>query len=230
MFNITEFKSRINKHGGPGKNNLFVVEFSPINIPDIAFTSDLRFFCQSIVMPGINLELMSYRPSGIGYPEYMPVSATPDQMNAVFMMDSNHKVLSFFHNWINGVVNVTGGAGPNQSGLEQREINYKSDYSTRMTIKHYSTYNENSFYEGIYDGVYPTQVSSLNMSWSDNTLATLTVNFAYNRIQYSGIRNQSFEESRLFANEKPPTTQGIVTPLVINNFSINDIDSGVASL
>jgi hypothetical protein len=228
MFNISEFKTRLNKHGGPARNSLFVVSFAPINIPDVSFTDDLRFFCQNIVMPGINLELMPYRPTGVGYPEFMPMNATPDQMNAVFMMDSNHKVLSFFHNWINSVVNISGGAGADASGLEQREINYKSDYSTRMTIRHFSTYSQTQYYEGIYDGVFPTQVSSINLSWAEEGMATLPVNFAYNRIQYSGIRNLSFETSRFFIDAQKSVAQGGVSiPRVISDFSIRDIDAGV---
>lgn len=209
MFNISEFKSRINRHGGPAKTNLFVVTFGAGNIPGIISTDDLRFFCQSVAMPGVNLELMSYKEGGIGYPEFMPMDASPDSLNAIFMMDSNHKILSFFHRWINSVINVNATRGPIPAGLEPKEINYKSNYTTTMTIDFYSAYDNTKFYRSTFGGVFPTQVGSLNLSWSDNdTLAVLPVNFSYNQMFHEGVQTISPEQSRFLLSQDNSTLRG----------------------
>lgn len=231
MFNINEFKSRMNKYGGLARTSLFVVRFSSRNIPNIIPADDLRFFCQTITMPGINIDTMPYKVSGLGYHEDMPMSSTPDPMNAVFLMDNNHKILSFFHNWINSVVNVSGENGPNTAQLERKEINYKENYVTSMDIDLFSYDNQNSFYRCTYDGVYPTQVSSVNLNWGDTeAAATLSVNFSYSRMIYSGFKNVSFEESRHFNPIEFSIPYGNNIRQIIQEFDQNKIEDGISSL
>jgi hypothetical protein len=177
-------------------------------------------------MPGINLELMQYRPNGIGYPEFMPMNATPESLNGVFMLDSNHRIMTFFHRWINSVVNVSGDAGATSAGLEQKEINYKENYTTSMDIDLFSVHDQSRFYRCSYDGVYPTQVGSLTLNWSDNdAIATLPVNFSYNRMRYSGFENISFEQSRLFTSTQNSIPQNLTTSQIIRGFDQRIIDS-----
>lgn len=232
MFNISEFKSRINKFGGPGRTSLFVVKFAQRGVPsEFISTDDLRFFCQTITVPGINLELMQYRQSGVGYPEFMPMNSIPDNMNAVFLLDSNHRIISFFHNWINSVVNVSGSAGPSNRGLEQKEINYKSDYTTSMEIDMFSYHDTSSFYRCIYDGVFPTQVGSLNLNWNDsNSYATVPVNFSYNRLVYSGFEEIRNENSRFFTGEQTSIVQNLTLQQIVRDFDQRFIDIGAAPL
>lgn len=226
-FNISEFKARMDRHGGPARTSLFVVRFADGNIPsNIISTADLSFFCQTITMPGINLELMPYRQGGIGYPEFMPMNSSPENLNAVFMLDSNNRVMSFFHNWINSVVNVGGNAGTTTAGLEQKEINYKSNYTTTMEIDFFSTTDPLRFYRCRYDGVFPTQVGSLNLNWSDNDgFATMPVNFSYNRIQYAGFQNISFENSRLFTSQETSVPRNTIISRTILGLKQRDIDA-----
>lgn len=232
MFNISEFKSRIQRHGGPARTSLFVVRFGANgNIPGFISTDDMRFFCQTITMPGINLELMSYRRGGIGYPEFMPMNSSPESLNGVFMLDSNHRIMSFFHNWINSVVNVNGSSGPSSRGLEQKEINYKSDYTTTMEIDFFSTYDQNRIYRCIYDGVFPTQVGSLTLNWSDNdSIASLPINFSYNKMRYSGFESISFENSRFFKSTQDSIIQNNQITQTIRGFDQRQIDLNVLPL
>lgn len=226
MFNISEFKSRIQRHGGPARTSLFVVSFGANgNIPGFMSVDDMRFFCQTVTMPGINLGLMSYKQGGLGYPEFMPMSATPETLNGVFMLDSNHRIMSFFHNWINSVINVSGSTGPSTTNLERREINYKENYETTMEIDFYSAYDQNRVYKCRYDGIFPTQVGSLTLNWSDNdSIATLPVNFSYNRIEYSGFESTSFENSRLFLGLQDSTVQQNQVSQLIRGIDQRQID------
>lgn len=229
MFNISEFKSRIQKHGGPNRTSLFVIKFAQNgNIPSIISTDDIRFFCQTVTMPGINLELMSYRQGGIGYTEFMPMNSAPENLNGVFMLDSNHRIMSFFHEWINSVMNINGDAGPSPRGLEPKEINYKSDYTTSMEIDFFSTYDQERVYRCIYEGVFPTQVGSITLNWSDNdSIATLPVNFSFNKIRYSGFESISFENSRFFRGMRKSINQNGTIMQTIRDFDQRQIDFNI---
>jgi hypothetical protein len=210
-FNISNFKAVMDKHGGPARTSLFEVEIAgKQNLQSIISNDDLRFFCQSISVPGINIETTPYKPTGIGFPESMPMNTTPDALNCVFMLDSNHKVITFFHRWISSVVNVSASKGDTTAGLPRHQIEYKSNYmAPSMTVRHYSTSDPFRSYQYVFYGVYPTQVSAIDLAWATkDTPATVTVNFSYSKIEYSGFQNTSFESSRNFVGSEDSVLRG----------------------
>jgi len=231
-FNISEFKSVMNRHGGAARSSLFEVIISPANergeflVPGVISTSDLRFFCQSVSVPGINLETSTYRPSGFGFPEFIPVSSSPDQLNAIFLLDSNHRVLTFFHRWISSVINVSGNRGDSVRGLSPNLIEYKDNYTaSELTIRHYSTHDPFRFYEFKYSKVYPTQVSSIDMNWTArDEPATITVNFSYSRLIYQGFNDISFERSRSFTGTNFSLPRNASQQQFISDFSQRQVD------
>ena len=181
MFNINEFKSIINLYGGPAKTSLFVVEFGPINSGYIS-AGDLRFFCNSVDLPGFNLDLVPYKPQGFGMTEHIPVGFSPDQLNCIFMLDSDHNVVSFFHEWMQKIVNydTTSGVFSEVNGALPFEQGYKKDYTTTMTVKHFSTEDPSFFYEYKFTDVYPALISGKSLSWADSEpYATMRINFSY---------------------------------------------------
>jgi hypothetical protein len=192
-FNINEFKSVMNKYGGPVRKNLYLVEISALPVANDGMSvRDLRFFCQSAVIPGLNYSVSDYFPNGFGVRQSIPTVSQPDPFNAVFMLDSDHMVLRFFHQWMQAVINYNYADGPlSQVGNQLPfEIGYKSDYAAKITIKHFST-NSNGEFEGYYQydlfDVFPTQISGVDVAWSDNdSFATATVNFSYSHIAFSG--------------------------------------------
>lgn len=231
MFNISEFKSRIDRYGGPARTNLFETMISPTNkrgeiiVPNVISSDDLRFFCQTASIPGINLETMPYKPSGVGYPEYMPMNAVPDNLNAVFMLDSNHRILTFFHRWISSVVNVSGNRGGNFRGLAPKLIEYKDNYSaSELTIRHFSVNNPSSYYECRYEDVYPTQIGNIDLSWAGDGIATVSVNFSYNRMIYSGFFDVPYESSSLFTGSDFSIARNATIAQTIKSFDSRSVD------
>jgi hypothetical protein len=232
-FNISQFKSVMNRYGGPARTNLFEVLISATNtsgqtiVPGVINQGDLRFFCQTVSVPGINIETAQYRPNGVGFPEFMPVNANPDQLNGVFLLDSNHRVLTFFHRWISSVVNVSGSRGDSVNGLPRQQIEYKDRYAaSEVTIRHYSTHDTSRFYECRYLGVYPTQVSSIDLGWATNDApATITVNFSYNRLIYQGFNDSSFEQSNNFVGTQFSLTRGTTQTQLIQGFNQRNVDA-----
>lgn len=200
MFDLNAFKSRIDQYGGPARLSLFTVElFSSSS--DWMEDSDLRFFCKSVTMPGMNLETAQYRPYGVGLVNTLPITMASTGVNAVFMLDNSHKVLSFFHEWIQSVYNYNTSKGllaPNGRDNEQYpyELGYRNDYSLDMRIKYFSSHDQTSYYEYLLRGVYPTEVGQIDLSWdSHDQTALLPVNFSYESIGVSGARVGSVQNN-----------------------------------
>lgn len=215
-FNIHQFKSAMDRHGGNARTSLFEVILTSLNynnneiVPGIITDADLRFFCQSVSVPGINLETTYYRATGVGMPESLPMTIQPEPLNCVFMLDSNHRVMTFFHRWISNVMNVGGAMGDNSNGLPIHQIEYKDNYAAKsLIVRHYSTHDPFNFYEYKYEKVYPTQVSNIDLAWANkDQIATITVNFSYSKMLYSGFKNMSYETSSNFEGSQRSIYQG----------------------
>lgn len=191
-FSISNFKSIFNgQYGGPARANLFEVELFG---PDSRYMPkrDLMMFCRTASIPTLNLNTVEYRPDGFGRPQSMPVSVSNETVDCVFMLDSNHRVISFFHEWMQKVVNYStrGGNFSEVDGQLPYEFGYKREYQMDMIIRHYSTDNTGgNFYETRLGGVFPTQLGAVNLSWDDNdSYSTMAVNFSYSNISFSGER------------------------------------------
>lgn len=189
-FNINEFKSTMNKYGGPARKNLYVVEITnaPVGTSGMS-TRDLRFFCQTATVPGLNYAVADYFPNGFGVRQSIPIATQPDPFNTVFMLDSDHMVLRFFHQWMQSVINYnySDGAFSQFGDMLPYEVGYKKDFVTNIVVKHYSTDSQDRFYEYTFHDAFPTQVSGVDVAWADNdSYATTTVNFAYSHMSMSG--------------------------------------------
>lgn len=184
--NINDFTATLQRYGGVAKKNLFDVSFNVVDAR--TGRSDLVFFCKSVSIPGINISVQDYRPNGFGLMHSIPTSMQYDQMNCVFILDSDHTILSFFHRWIQKIVNfdVSGGIFSQVDDQLPFEFGYRDEYVTRMTIRHYSS-DYSGYYEYTFEDVFPTQVSPIDLAWEDNnSYATATVNFAYSSMKVDG--------------------------------------------
>lgn len=188
MFNINEFKSVMNKYGGPAKSNLFTVTLGPGlrdgRKSEFIPKTDLKFFCSEVTVPPINLNVASNRANTIDIAQAMPINLSTPSINTTFMLDSEHRVISFFHSWMQEIINYD----TSQGYLTQingnhmpYEIGYKEDYSCTLFINHYktdSTGKIEEMYEYIFFDAFPTEVGSKNLSWTpSDSIATITVNF-----------------------------------------------------
>ena len=213
VFNINEFKSVMDKYSGPAKNNLFVVNLNPsygqttsggrgLKKADYMPFRDLKFFCREINMPPVNINVFAHQSNSIGIAQNMPINLTTPSINATFMLDSEHRVISFFHSWMQEIINydTIGGRLSTVNGDHMPyEIGYKDDYACVMEIDHYKTTAKGVYDEGrpeqldteIYhyrlEGVYPTEVSGRILSWApDDSIATVGVNFTASKFSFTG--------------------------------------------
>jgi hypothetical protein len=198
MFNINEFKSVMNKYGGPAKSNLFVVTLVPNGNQGRkeAFISknDLRFFCGDVAIPALNINSATYVPNTIGITESMPLNLTSISINTGFMLDSEHRVISFFHSWMQEIINYN---SVNNGYLSQisgdhlpYEIGYKEDYVCDMEISHFKTDTDGKLenpYIYYFKNVFPTEVGGKTFSWLPNdSIQMVSINFSASAMSFSG--------------------------------------------
>lgn len=198
-FDITQFKSAMNRFGGPARSSLFEVTVTPYKDGSIgknkAFgTREFSFFCKTVNMPGIIFNTAENAQVG-QLPTAMPTGISARPLETIFMCDSDHQVLSFFHQWAQNVMNYGTKGGP-FAQIDNKlpfEIGYRDEYACRVTVRHYSTESfQNKYYEVILDKCYPTIVGDLDLSWENNdSYLTLPVSFNYKRIEYSGEKTGS---------------------------------------
>lgn len=197
MFNINEFRSVMDKYGGPSKSNLFVVTLGPsreiTRKSEFIPKEDLRFFCSEVVVPAINFNSFSYTPNTIGAPQVMPINMSNISINASFMLDSEHRIISYFHSWMQEIINydsVSNGYLSQVGGDHlPYEIGYKEDYVCNMEIHHYKTNTDGNLenpYIYYFNNVFPTEIGSKTLSWSPNdNVQTLSVNFNASEMSFS---------------------------------------------
>lgn len=189
-FSINEFKSQFDSRGGPAKTSLFTVSFSSTPTNDFISGQDLLFFCKTAEVPGINLNVIEHKYNALDSNVSIPTGMTNEPINCIFMCDSQHRILSFFHHWMQKIYNYSTSGGQFSSINDQLpyELGYVDEYKARMTIRYYGveTSENTNYYEVILDDLYPIKVESITLSWEDNNqVANLPVSFAYRKKYFS---------------------------------------------
>jgi hypothetical protein len=224
-FNISRFKSTIDKYGGFASPALYEVTISKAREQNSAIdpTTEFRFFCLSSYIPGIELETVAFNAVGQRAVSF-PVGMSNNAINMDFFIDSDHQILSFFHNWIQKVFNYSTKGGPlaaigGDSGGDGQlpyELGYKDDYACTMSIKHFSNDSGGEkYYEVVLENVWPYMIQDMQVGWASNDqYLSCNVTFAYDRIWYSGDKTGiPSERSKAGILEKLSSIAGLVDVL-----------------
>lgn len=208
-FNISQFSGQIAKHG-VAKSNLFVATISlpsklQAGLESTLGTRDLRFLCRTASVPGINIATQDYVHNHIGTSEQRALGIDSyDPATLVFMMDSNFRVLQFFHQWTQGVVNFDTQSGessvfPNTERYAH-QVAYKEDYVGSIEIKMFSENNSTKSYTYQLRNAYPTSIGNIDVAWENSAeVMTLPVTFSFDRLAVSGATKGSL--SSFLTNE-----------------------------
>ena len=247
-FNINEFKSQINKFGGPSHPGLFQVMF--INPPFVfgsnAQARDLTFFCKSVAIPGMNVETQTY--SAVAQrPKQFATGMGSDNLNCIFMLDSNHQIVRFLHGWMQNVVNYSTGGGnlAEVDGKLPYEVGYKDEYACRIVIRHYSSHQKDRsflerlggidkpYYEVTLDNAFPVAIGDVDLAWDQsNSFAQCGVSFAYDNIQYDGERvgRPTSSNNRGTGLLELLSTVGVISQVVDTGFKPSGIQDAINTL
>lgn len=189
-FNISEFNGKLSRYG-LARDNLFFVTITPpsgglLGMP----TSDLSFFCRAVQLPGLNITTTDINTQGFGIQEKRPVALPLENLNAIFMIDSNFGVKRFFQSWIQTVVNYDNSEGYTKSvkGMTPYQINYKENYTGVMEVFVYSFNSESIKFKYKFKNIFPVNIGNIDVAWENNdSIMTMAVSFAYDVYQTDGL-------------------------------------------
>jgi len=186
-FNIQEFQAQIGRNGY-GVTNLFTVEITAA--PATGFSQrDLVFYARAATLPEFDITTEDIAHTGFGSATRVPTGMQFPVLPITFMVDKDHRIMSFFHDWTRKIVNYdrTGGPSGAANGLRPFEINYKSDYQGALRVTLFSRFNGSDSYIYEFSGAYPISVGNITTAWDSEELLLLPVGFSYDVVKLSSL-------------------------------------------
>ena len=196
MFNITDFRSSINKQGVLKSNRYFVSFNIPPYLQDKYGQEEQKLMtlrCESVSIPGFDF-LSADGPPRMGYGaiEKHPYVPGFTGLNLTFLIDSKSKIYNFFYDWTMAIVNYRGEGGTNfrnqnAAGRYPYEVGYKSKYQTDLEIRVYdgsmsqdsASVAGNEILKVKAFSAFPTGLPAVPMAWDSPEMMRLPVPFTY---------------------------------------------------
>lgn len=186
-FNIREFQSQILKNGYSEASTFIVDITPPAALLDSEVSQIFRFYCRSVQLPPLDITTLDVAVQGFGAPTKRPSAREFSIIPATFLVDGQHKILRFFQNWSQLVMNYDRTQGQQGSSYSLRpfEINYKTDYAGTMSI---IMFNDKAGQTMTYElgGVFPQSIGSIDLAWDAEDQMLLPVGFAFDILKISG--------------------------------------------
>lgn len=213
-FNISNFVSQIGENGYLQPNKFQTVIVPPpmftgqsiitalnstgVSISDIS--DELKFRTEDIIIPAISVNTMDVYRYGIGTTQKQPVSATFNTFSLTFISDGYGELWNFWYQWLNNVF----GFSPTNNGqngtinqLPTLSANYKSDYSTDITIFVYDEFG-NIVQTYYFNQAYPISLNDIRLNWglTDQILKiSVDLTFTNYLINGSAVSGLNFSNS-----------------------------------
>ena len=197
-FNIRDFNATIKEHG-VNKGNLFRMRILPPSAIAGEVISDygtlvqqhLEYYCKSVTLPELEVTTADIQHQGFGVVTRRPQTMGFPVLPAVFNVDSDMKIVKYFHRWSQCIINYDNSAGVqgDVDGALPFELGYKSEYATRLLVDVFDS-NGGLAYTYEFDGAYPTSVGNLEAAWANNDeVVTLSVGFTFDSMKVSGAKS-----------------------------------------
>lgn len=192
-FNISEFSARLSKNNGVAVSNLFMVRITPpLALLDQIGSNDLLFFCRAADIPGMNLQTVDYRPNAFGAIERRPVALPNEPLSTIFMVDGNFAIKSFFHRWMQLIVNYNNqnAHATQQDNQLPYEFGYKEDYASTVEVTMLTPADDGTRYTYTYHNAFPMNIGNVGVAWENSAeIMTMPVVFTYDKFLTSGTRS-----------------------------------------
>ena len=179
-FSIKEFKGVIsNRQGILPKNKFLFVFTNPMNLNHplskrLGLQRDLAFYCDSVNVPGRNVNTSSHRRYGVGWTESNVIFGSINQVQATFIADSQGETLSLFDEWIHYIIGSESWA---LNSTDMFAVPYRDEIITNADIHIYRDDGKPSKTYELLE-VYPIAILDHQLSWADdNQIMTFTVVF-----------------------------------------------------
>ena len=167
---INNFISLIKKSNGLAKANKYEVDiYAPDGHPGGTEGRNLNLLCNSITMPGHNLEQQTQRLASEPAREMVQSRSFAGNITATFYLDQNLTIKSWFDKWLEMSINP-----------RTNKAQYYNQYIGHMNI--YQLGGRGRVYGVKCEEVYPATIGPIEYSYdSTDTIALLTIEFAYRR-------------------------------------------------
>jgi hypothetical protein len=202
-FDIDDFRA-VMARKGVARNNLYKLIITPppglqtaartLNMPtNPGDVEDITLFCDSVTMPGLSIATVDSRPYGYGPTELKAHTPIFQPISATFIVDAKGYTLSFFRNWMRGIVNyTTEGKAVHRASVNNMmafEAAYKAEYETTLALYVLSGQVKGSSLneldldivsKTVINRAFPIEIGSSQLSYSYNDqYLTLPVSFSY---------------------------------------------------
>lgn len=161
---INEFISQV-KSKGLARSNRFAVRI-PLPFADNEQSNIIRLFCDTVQLPGINIESTPQR--FWGEVRQLPFDRSFGEINLTFYMDTNMTPKKLFDDWISLIQNP-----------DTRALNYYNSYVQDVTIEVLELGSDNVVYEVELREAYPKSISQIQLDSSSKEVMKLNVSLAY---------------------------------------------------
>lgn len=186
-FNINDFKSAVQNHGGLARNNKYRVM---IPIPVVLLSSqdsekttatvrDIEYFADSARAPGIAMSVHPALRYGYGSVERKPFSPLFTDITFTFLCDGKGDIRRYFTRWMKGINNfdLREGITTEKFGNQGTyELSYKQEYMVDLSVESYNDAGEVTN-KVILREAYPIFVGELGYNWVDPNFSRLPVTF-----------------------------------------------------
>ena len=170
MSNINDFVSAVKRSNGLAKANKYEVDiYAPNGHPDGTEGRNLNLLCNSITMPGHNLEQQTQRLASEPAREMVQSRSFAGNITATFYLDQHLTLKTWFDKWLELSINP-----------RTNKAQYYNQYIGHMNI--YQLGGRGRVYGVKCEEVYPATIGPIEYSYdSTDTIALLTIEFAYRR-------------------------------------------------
>ena len=165
---IVDFKTSFkNELARPNRFDVVLTVPTVINLVGSS-SRILTYRCESAQLPGrtfATTEQKTYGPI-----EKFPYLTTYNDLDLTFIVTDTMVEKYIFDSWLEAI-----------NPARTNNFEYKSDYSTIITVNQYNVFNDLTYAVDFYDA-YPISMNQMDLDWSQNdSYHKLTVTFAYTR-------------------------------------------------
>lgn len=222
-FNVEEFKSVIGSRGIL-PTNLFLVTIQSAGLSSIvndlassqglgASGWDMSFFCKKTDLPGINLATGENIIHGTGPLEYFPYNAIFTDIDLEFLGDGRGQILSFFHNWMNNIVNYNSSGGYNTRSTEFYKVKYKETYVCNIEIIVFDHQSNQIIRYKLIDA-FPVRLGQISMNWEQSSFMNIGVSFKYSTWTSTNLFTPTNDEAAGLSNVQKLLKLGTVAQTI----------------
>lgn len=219
---IENIRSSINKYSDVARSDRFLVTFS--NLGKFASAESLQIFnaeellqlrCEEAELPGRTIQTTDARTYGpiVKYPSltsYSDISLTfICSTNPVGTRKQGLPEKMIFENWMD-FINPSPNPSATYSTGNFWNFSYKNEYARDITITHYGPLEDEVTYAVKLVEAFPIAMNQITLGWGNDSIAKLTVSFAYTRWERITTSEASV---RLYGKtSETPTPGQIINP------------------